>query len=89
MYQAGLEKKLAPDRTVDARESGGTPATWRAPNLALELPQSALPAPIGTLAQLRGPHLQPALGNSSFTVVRFPLFLASIMKKKNLWAGIL
>lgn len=54
----------------------GTPATWRAPNLALELPQSALPAPIGTLAQLRGPHLQPALGNSSFTVVRLPLYLA-------------
>ena len=54
----------------------GTPATWRAPNLALELPQSALPTPIGTLAQLHSPHLQPALGNSSFTVVRFPLFLA-------------
>lgn len=54
----------------------GTPATWRAPNLAMELSQSAFPAPIGTLAQLHGPHLQPALGNSGFPVVRFPLYLA-------------
>ena len=74
--QSGLEKKLAPDRTVCARETGkplphgGHPTwSWRGPQGSppsyLESSGSATPSP------------PPAtLGNSGFTVVRFCLFLA-------------
>lgn len=95
VWQAGLEKKLVPDRTVDARvhreplPHGGHP-TWPqscSTELSLFPSEGTLWLSLAVPTSTCRPHLQPAPGNSGFAVVRFPLFLA-LVKKKKLWVGI-
>lgn len=72
--QAGLQM-LAPDGTVDARETGEPLPHGGHPALALELPMELFAPILNPLAQPRPPHLQPVLGNPACPAVKFPSLL--------------
>lgn len=79
--QAGLGK-LAPHGTVDAKETGEPLPHGGHPALAWSRPTELSTPVLNPLAQPHPPHLQPALGNSGFIVVKFPSVLG-LEKKKN------